>query len=66
MDLQIRFCASADGTRIAYATLGGGPPVVSVSAWGSSMELIWERAEGRRMYERIAQDHTLVSFDRRG
>ena len=38
MDLQIRFCASADGTRIAYATLGAGPPVVSVSGWGTSME----------------------------
>lgn len=30
------------------------------------MELLWERAEGRRWLERIAQDHTLVLFDRRG
>ena len=66
MDLQIRFCASADGTRVAYATLGAGPPVVSVNAWGGSIELYWERAEGRRMYERIAQDHLSIGFDRRG
>lgn len=66
MDLQIRFCASADGTRIAYATLGAGPPVVAINGGGVSMELLWERAEGRRWLERIAQDHTLVLFDRRG
>jgi hypothetical protein len=27
---QIRFCASGDGTRIAYAKMGKGPPL----AWG--------------------------------
>ena len=39
MEPQIRFCTSADGTRIAYTTLGDGPPVVYVSGWGVSIEL---------------------------
>jgi len=31
MERQIRFCISADGTRIAYATVGEGPPLVGGS-----------------------------------
>jgi len=30
MEPQIRFCTSADGTRIAYAAVGEGPAVVEV------------------------------------
>ncbi len=30
MEPQIRFCTSADGTRIAYAFYGSGPPLVRV------------------------------------
>ena len=66
MDLQIRFCASADGTRLAYATLGDGPPIVNIGGWGGSMELVWEHAESHRWLERVAQDHVQVLFDRRG
>ena len=30
MEPQIRFCTSADGTRIAHATVGERPPLVRV------------------------------------
>ena len=33
MEPQIRFCTSADGTRIAYATMGEGPPLLHVDTW---------------------------------
>jgi class 3 adenylate cyclase len=39
---------------------------VNVFGGGVSIELLWERAEGRRWLERIAQDHLSTSFDRRG
>ena len=42
MELQLRFCTSADGTRIAYATFGDGFPLVQVCGWGSTMEGDWE------------------------
>ncbi len=32
MEPQIRFCTSADWTRMAYATLGERPPLVRVPA----------------------------------
>ncbi len=38
MEPQIRFCTSADGTRIAYATLGKWPPLVFAYGWTNSLE----------------------------
>jgi class 3 adenylate cyclase len=66
MGPQIRFCTSADGTRIAYATLGEGPPLVNVPGWGASIELSWEKPEGRAYLEDVALGRRLVIFDRRG
>ncbi len=66
MQPQIRFCTSADGTRIAYATLGEGPPLVSVPGWGGNTELEWELPEFRAFIERLARRCLLVWFDRRG
>ncbi len=66
MEQQIRFCTSADGTRIAYATLGAGPPLVHVPGWGASLELDWQHPDGRAWYERLALGRFLVAFDRRG
>jgi class 3 adenylate cyclase/pimeloyl-ACP methyl ester carboxylesterase len=66
MELQIRFCTSADGTRIAYATLGEGPPLVMLQGWGTSLELDWQHPNGRAFFERLALGRRLVNFDRRG
>ncbi len=66
MEPQIRFCTSADGTRIAYATLGEGPPFVVVSPWGDDMERDWEHPEVRAFFESLAEGRLLVRFDRRG
>ena len=65
-ELQSRFCTSADGTRIAYATLGEGPPLVVVSGWGSGFEAIWEEPEVRIWYERMTQARRAVIYDIRG
>ncbi len=66
MEPQIRFCTSADGTRIAYATLGDGPPLVSVSGWGGSLERDWEHPDFRRLVQDLAKGRRLVAFDQRG
>jgi class 3 adenylate cyclase/alpha-beta hydrolase superfamily lysophospholipase len=66
MEPQIRFCTSADGTRIAYAALGDGPPLVYVKGWGGNMELDWEHPDGRALFEGLAQGRLLVMVDRRG
>ncbi len=66
MEQQIRFCASADGTRIAYADLGEGPPLVAVFSWATNLEMDWERPESRAWLERVAGQRRFVRFDRRG
>jgi class 3 adenylate cyclase/pimeloyl-ACP methyl ester carboxylesterase len=66
MDQQIRFCTSADGTRIAYADLGSGPPLVAVFTWACSLELDWHHSESRAWLERMAARQRFVRFDRRG
>jgi hypothetical protein len=35
MEQHIRFCTSSDGTRIAYATTGQGPPLVRAT-WATA------------------------------
>ena len=66
MEPQVRFCTSADGTRIACATLGEGPPLVHVLSWGDNLELNWENADSRAVLESLSQHRRHVSFDRRG
>ena len=44
---EVRFCASADGTRLAYAATGRGPPLVKAANWLTHLEddrrsAIWE------------------------
>ena len=38
MEPQVRFCTASDGVRIAYATTGEGPPIVSVPVWFSALK----------------------------
>ncbi len=68
MEQQIRFCTSADGTRIAYATYdgGSGTPLIRVPAWFVTQELAWRAPDLRAFTEGLAQGRRLVSFDRRG
>ncbi len=66
MEPQIRFCTSADGTRIAYATMGEGPPLVAVAGWLATMDLTSKVPEGAAFRDALAQDRLTVSIDRRG
>jgi len=66
MEPQIRFCTSADGTRIAYATMGEGPPLVCVPPWGGNLEGNWEDPDSRAFLESLSQRRLYVTFDRRG
>lgn len=63
---QIRFCRSADGTRIAYATVGSGPPLVKAANYLTHLEHDWNGPVWRPWLESLAQHHTLVRYDERG
>ena len=65
-DQQIRFCTSFDGTRIAYATAGAGPPLVRVGNWLTHVELDWESPIWSHWFEELSRHHRLVRYDLRG
>lgn len=62
---EIRFC-SVDGQRVAYATVGDGPPLVLPALWISHLEREWEFDEFRRFIGRLARGRTVVRYDRLG
>jgi pimeloyl-ACP methyl ester carboxylesterase len=57
---------SADGTTVAYASVGAGRPLVYVMGWLTHLELSWELPAERALYEALAQGGRLVRYDRAG
>jgi len=66
MNQEIRFCAAPDGTRIAFAVVGDGPPLVKAPNWLTHLEFEWNSPVWRHWWEELARDFTLVRFDQRG
>jgi pimeloyl-ACP methyl ester carboxylesterase len=62
----IRFCTSADGARIAFATVGRGPPLVKAANWLNHLEFDWNSPVWRHWLGELSRDHTLVRYDERG
>ena len=64
---QIRFCKNADGVRIAYSTMGSGPPLVRVPGWVSHLEDdIAPDSFWREGIIALAQQFTLIRYDKGG
>lgn len=63
---QIRFCTSRDGTRIAYALCGEGPPLVMAGQSFSHLEGEWDCSVRAPLLEFLSQNQTLVRYDMRG
>src|SRR6478736_8127438 len=62
----VRFCRSADGVRIAYASYGQGPPLVISTCWLSHLEYDLESPVWRHFIEDLGEVATLIRFDERG
>jgi len=66
MEQQIRFCTTSDGVRIAYATVGEGPPLVRVLGWFTHLEFEWKTPLWSSFNELMSSRHLLVRYDGRG
>jgi pimeloyl-ACP methyl ester carboxylesterase/DNA-binding CsgD family transcriptional regulator len=66
MDLELRFCTSADGTRIGYGTLGAGPPLVNVWPWGGMLDADFGQPQVHAYFLGLARGRRVVALDRRG
>ena len=65
MEPQTRFCTTPDGVRIAYATVGDGPPLVVANGWLVTMEM-GKLYEFAAFAEAHARERLLILYDRRG
>jgi pimeloyl-ACP methyl ester carboxylesterase/transcriptional regulator with XRE-family HTH domain len=63
---RIAFCRAPDGVRLAYATVGAGPPIVKTANWLNHLEFDWESPIYRGLFRGLAAERTLVRYDARG
>jgi len=66
LDQQIRFCKTADGTKIAYATVGDGPPLIKTANWLNHLDFDWESPVWTHVFSALAEGRTLIRYDARG
>jgi pimeloyl-ACP methyl ester carboxylesterase/DNA-binding CsgD family transcriptional regulator len=63
---QIRFCRSFDGTRIAFAVSGNGPPLVRAPHWFTHLEYDWNNPAMKPWVGGLSRHYSLLRFDQRG
>jgi pimeloyl-ACP methyl ester carboxylesterase len=63
---EILFCTSGNSVRIAYATVGSGPPLVKAGNWLNHLEYDWESPVWSHMLRWMASEHQLIRYDARG
>lgn len=63
---QVRFCTSRDGTRIAYAVCGSGPPLVWLGQFVRHLKFDWDSPVWRPWLSFLSARHTLIRYDFRG
>ena len=59
-------CTASDGTRIAYSTVGTGPPLVKAANWLNHLEYEWESPVWKHWIDEISRHHMFVRYDERG
>jgi pimeloyl-ACP methyl ester carboxylesterase/DNA-binding CsgD family transcriptional regulator len=63
---DVRFCRSADGTRLAYAVHGAGPPLLLAACWLSHLEFDWQSPVWRHFLLDLGRFATVIRYDERG
>ena len=62
----VKYCKTPDGVRLAYATVGSGPPLVRTAHWLGHLEYDWELPIFRHLLVGLAKQFTVVRHDSRG
>jgi len=63
---RIGFCEVKDGTKIAYASVGSGPPILKAANWLNHLELDWGSPIWGKSFAELARNHTFIRYDERG
>ena len=62
----VKYCKTVDGVRLAYATVGSGPPLVRTAHWMGHLEYDWELPIFRHLLVGLAKNFTVLRYDARG
>ncbi|MGR3321983.1 MAG: alpha/beta fold hydrolase [Pseudooceanicola sp.] len=62
----VRMTRASDGTGIAWAKSGSGPPFLRAGHWLSHLERDWQSPIWRPFIDRFNETHTLYRYDPRG
>ncbi|WP_379560660.1 alpha/beta fold hydrolase [Psychromarinibacter halotolerans] len=63
---RIGFCEVQDGTKIAYASIGEGPPLLKAANWLNHLEFDWSSPIWGKSFAEIARTRTFIRYDERG
>jgi len=63
---SVAFCRSTDGTRMAYASSGGGYPLVKAGHWLTHIEHDWHSPIWRPFLDRLNGRFHVIRYDQRG
>lgn len=62
---QIGFCEARDGTKIAYATVGSGPPLLKAANWLNHLEFDWTSPIWGGSFAELARHRSFIRYDER-
>ncbi len=63
---RIGFCEAADGAKIAFATIGSGPPLLKAANWLNHLEFDWDSPIWGKSFAAAAKGRTFIRYDERG
>ena len=63
---EIRYCITSDGVRLAYASIGSGPPLVKASNWLTHLDFEWGSPIWRHWWSALSLHHRVIRYDERG
>jgi pimeloyl-ACP methyl ester carboxylesterase/DNA-binding SARP family transcriptional activator len=62
----VHFCRTSDGVRLAYATSGGGPPLVKAANRMTHLDYDWASPVWSHWWRALSEGRLLVRSDERG
>jgi pimeloyl-ACP methyl ester carboxylesterase len=63
---QVRYCATADGTRLAWSAVGSGMPLVKTANWLNHIDYDWHSPVWRHWLTELTRENCLIRYDERG
>ncbi|WFP61604.1 alpha/beta fold hydrolase [Mesorhizobium sp. WSM4904] len=61
----VHFCRAVDGTRLAFAKTGSGPPILRAAHWMSHLTFDWDSPIWRHWMKELSRENQLVRYDER-